>query len=193
MSSAMTAIISPVLRVDSRAAAAATAAGAAGAGPIAAAGRAMLGAGVGVGCADAAGRGAGAVADAGPTGGVHAGVDAVPSTIPQWTQNFAPGWFSLPHAGHFIDDSSPGTLDNAPTRAMRMKMRAALHHLSEAYYDPIIVRLSLYCDAERSCCSPPALLLSTSLTPPLDANIEYVHRRLSTRWPTHASLRHHHV
>jgi hypothetical protein len=111
MSSAMTAIINPALRVASGAAAAASAAGA-GAGPVAATGRATLGAGVGVGCAGTAGRGAGA--DAEPAGAaVHAGADAVPSTIPQWTQNFAAAWFSLPHAGHFIDDSSPGTLDNA--------------------------------------------------------------------------------
>jgi hypothetical protein len=176
MSSATTAIISPALRGDSGAAAAATAAGAAGAGPIAAAARATLGAGVGVGCAGAAGRGGGAVAVEPAGAAVHAGEDAVPSTIPQWTQNFAPGWFSLPHAGHFIDDSSPGTLDSAPTRALRMKMRAALHRPSEAYYDPIIVRLSLYCDAKRSRCSPPPPLLSSSLQPPLDATIEYAHR-----------------
>ena len=175
MSSATTAIINPALGVDSGSAAATTAAGAAGAGPAAAAGRATLGAGVGVGCKGAAGRGGGA--DAEPAGAaVHAGADAVPSTIPQWTQNFAPGWFSLPHAGHFIDDSSPGTLDNAPTWAMRMKMRAALRHLSEAYYDSIIVRLSLYCDGQRSRYSPPPPLLSSSLQPPLDATIEYVHR-----------------
>jgi hypothetical protein len=133
----MTPIIKPALGVDSGAAAAAAVAGAAGAGPVAAPGRATLGAGVGVGCTGAAGRGAGV--DAEPAGAaVHAGADAVPSTIPQWTQNFAAGWFSLPHAGHFIDDSSrdPGP---RPTRAMRMKMRAALRHLSEAYYDPIIV------------------------------------------------------
>ena len=113
-------IIRPALRVDSGAGTAATAVVAAGGGPAAIAGRATLGAGVGGGCAGAAGRGEGAVAEVAGVA-VHGGADTVPSTIPQWTQNFAPGWFSLPHAGHFIDDSSHGTLDNALTRAMRMK------------------------------------------------------------------------
>jgi len=109
-------MISPVLRGDSGAAVGA------GAGPLAAAGRATLGAGVG--CAGAAGRGGGADAavDAALAGAaVHAGADAAPSTIPQWTQNFALGWFSLPHAVHFIDGSSHGNLDKALTGAMRMK------------------------------------------------------------------------
>jgi len=112
-------IIRPALRVDSGAGAAAMVAGAAG-GAAAKTGRGMAGAGVGTGCTGAAGRGADPVAELAGVA-VHAGADAVPKTIPQWTQNFAPGWFSLPHAGHFIDDSSRGTLDHARRGRMRMK------------------------------------------------------------------------
>jgi hypothetical protein len=116
MSSAKIAIISPDLRDASGAAAAVPEAGAAGAIPLVAAARATLGAGVGAGCAGAAGRGGGADAAAGAAlagAAVHAGADAMTNTIPQWTQNFAPGWFSLPHAVHFIDGSSHGNLDMA--------------------------------------------------------------------------------
>ena len=110
-------MISPVLRGDSGAEV-----GTIGVGPLAAAGRATLGAGVG--CAGAAGRGGGADAAGGAAlagAAVHAGADAATSTIPQWTQNFAPGWFSLPHAVHFIDGFSHGNLDKALTGAMRMQ------------------------------------------------------------------------
>ena len=141
MSSATTAMISPVLRGDSGAAMEA------GAGPVAAAGRATLGAGVG--CAGAAGRGGGADAavDAALAGAaVHAGADAAPSTIPQWTQNFALGWFSLPHAVHFIDGSSHGNLDKALTGRCACNA-GGFAPPKRAYYDPIIVRLSLHCDA----------------------------------------------
>jgi hypothetical protein len=169
-------MISPDLRGDSGGAAAAPV-GTAGARAVAAAARATLGAGAGAGCAGAAGRGEGAAVAAGAAlegTGVHAGADAVTNTIPQWTQNFAPGWFSLPHAVHFID-FLPWESGQGPDAGHAHEMRAALRHQSESYYDPIIVQLSLNCDAEASRLSatPPP---SPSLQPPLDATIEYVHR-----------------
>jgi hypothetical protein len=36
-------------------------------------------------------------------------VDAACSTIPQWTQNLAPGWFSLPQAAHFMTVPPPAS------------------------------------------------------------------------------------
>jgi hypothetical protein len=103
MSAATTPMISAVLGDDSGASAAPMGANAAGGSPLAVAARATLGAGVGAGDAGAAGRGGSVAAGAALAGtAVHAGADAATSTIPQWTQNFAPDWFSLPHAVHFI-------------------------------------------------------------------------------------------
>ena len=165
-------MISPVLRGDSGAAVET-----AGAGPLAAAGRATLGAGVG--CAGSAGRGggAGAAVDAALAGAaVHAGADAAPSTIPQWTQNFALGWFSLPHAVHFIDGSSHGNLDKALTGAMRMKCGRLCAAKARLIMTPSSFGCHFTGDAEVSRCGAHRrLLLSPSLQPPLDATIEYVH------------------
>src|SRR5512132_1075944 len=178
MSTATTAMIRPVLGDDSGASTAATGAGAAGGSQLVAAARATLGAAVAAGCAGAAGRGRGAAAGAALAGAaVHAGVDAATSTIPQWTQNFAPGWFSLPHAVHFIDGSSDGNLDKAPTRAMRMKCG----RLCATKASLIMTPSSLGCHftatlRHRAVAHTVALPLSPSLQPPLDATIEYVHR-----------------
>ena len=180
MSSATSAKTNPDLR-DASGDASAVSGGVAGAEPLAAAGRATLGVGDGIGCAGAAGRGAGADAAGGALAGagVHAGADAVTNTMPQWTQNFAPGWFSLPHAEHFIDRSSDGNLDRARTRAMRMKCgrlcatRASLIMTPSSFGCHFTGKLKhLDCGPHRRPAASP------SLQPQLDATIEYVHRAL---------------
>jgi hypothetical protein len=164
------------LRGDSCAAAAAAGAGAAGAGPLAAAGRATLGAGFG--CAGAAGRGEGADAavDAALAGAaVHAGADAAPSTIPQWTQNFAPGWFSLPHAVHFIDGSSHGNLGKALTGAMRMKCGRLCAAKARLIMTPSSFGCHFTATLKYRAVAHRRLPFSPSRQPPLDATIEHVH------------------
>lgn len=178
MNSATSAKTNPDLR-DASGDAAMGSAGAAGAGPLAAAGPATLGVGDGIGCAGATGRGAGADAAGGALAGagVHAGADAASSTMPQWTQNFAPGWFSLPHAVHFIDGSSDGNLDRALTRAMRMKCGRLCASRASLIMTPSSFGCHFTGKLKHLACGPhrrPAA--SSSLQPPLDATIEYVHR-----------------
>jgi hypothetical protein len=100
-------MISPVFRGDSGTSAATGGdGGATGAAPVGAAGRATLGAGVG-GVGLTARSGGGDVDGAAPA--VVEVVEAMLSTIPQWTQNFAPGWFSLPQAAHFMTVPPPAS------------------------------------------------------------------------------------
>jgi hypothetical protein len=180
MSSATSAKTNPDLRGASGDAGAGSAA-TAGAGALAAAGRATLGVGGGVGCAGAAGRDTGADAAGGALvgAGVHAGADAVTNTMPQWTQNFAPGWFSLPHAEHFIDRSSDGNLDRALTWALRMKCGRLCATRASLIMTPSSFGCHFTGKLKHLACGPHGRsAASPSLQPPLDATIEYVHRAL---------------
>lgn len=58
---------------------------------------------------------------AAPIDGAVAGVGAETglNSTPQWTQNFAVGWFSLPQAVHFIDGPPLGILAEASRQKAR--------------------------------------------------------------------------
>jgi hypothetical protein len=145
-------MIGPDLRDDCAAeAAGVAAAGAAGAdatdGATAAGAGRGAAAGAGGGAAGAAGRGAGAGGGVG-AGAAAEGAVAAARTTPQWTQNFAPGWFSLPQAAHFIDGSSLGNSQTAasserPVEKLRRSIAADRAAESGGYYGPIVARLSL--------------------------------------------------
>ena len=93
--------------------------------------------GLAVGSATGGGRGA-IVLPAGRGGTVAAlGGSAWLSTAPQCTQNLALGWFSLPHAPHFI--TSVSCSDSRQADGCCWK-RAAI---TPTYYGSIATRLSL--------------------------------------------------